>query len=387
MSTKRTSSSTPPALTRAPRGYAAWIAEVKSRVRAAQMRASLAVNRELLTLYWSIGRDLLERRARSRWGDGVIERASADLRAEFPNMQGFSASNLRYMRQFAESWPERDAIHQQPVGELPWGTNLVLLTKLKQREERLAYAAATLKHGWSRNMLSLHIEQGTVARAGKALTNFERTLPAPLSDLARESLKDPYRFDFLSLGAEAGERELEDALVGHISRFLIELGAGFAYVGRQVPLEVDGRDFFLDLLFYHLRLRCFVIIELKTGEFQPEHAGKLNFYLSAVDSQMRGEHDAPSIGLLLCRTRSRLFAEYALRDTGKPMGIAEYRLKKALPKNLEASLPSIAQIQAELAEPPDDGRREPAQALARRAQGARERSAGARQRPRASRKA
>lgn len=351
MSTKQTKSDVPVALTPVPKGYSAWITDVKARVRAAQLRASLAVNHELVALYWSIGRDLLERRARSKWGDGVLVRASADLRAEFPHMDGFSKSNLKYMRQFAEAWPDLAAIGQQAVGQLPWGQNLVLLTKLKTRSERLAYAAATLEHGWSRAMLTLHIEQETVERTGKALTNFERTLPASLSDLARESLKDPYRFDFLSIGAEASERALEDGLVGHISKFLLELGAGFAYVGRQVPIEVDGRDFFLDLLFYHLHLRCFVIVELKGGEFQPEHVGKLNFYLSAVDTQMRREHDAPSIGLLLVKTKSRVFAEYALRDTTKPMGISEYRLKKALPKKLEASLPSIAQIEAELAEP------------------------------------
>lgn len=350
MSTARRKTVRSPAPSSVPSGYAAWIAEVKTRVRSAQIRASLAVNRELVALYWSIGRDLLDRRANGKWGDGVIARASADLRAEFPNMEGFSASNLRYMRQFAEAWSDPEVIHQQPVGELPWGHNLVLLAKLTTPEERLAYASAAVEHGWSRAMLTIHIEQETVERTGKALSNFERTLPKPLSDLARESLKDPYRFDFLSLGAEASERALEDGLVEHISKFLLELGAGFAYVGRQVPLAIDGRDFFLDLLFYHLHLRCFVVVELKAGEFQPEHVGKLNFYLSAVDTQLRREHDAPSVGLLLVKTKSRVFAEYALRDTRKPMGIAEYRLKKALPKQLEASLPSIAQIEAELAE-------------------------------------
>ncbi len=349
MSAKRTRSEPPEALTPAPKGYSAWIAEVKARVRAAQLRASLAVNHELVELYWSIGRDILDRQKKLGWGAGVVVRASADLRVEFPNMQGFSRANLMYMRAFAQAWPALDEIVQQPVGQLPWSTNLVLLTKLKKREQRLAYAQSALEHGWSRAMLTLHIEQETVERAGKALTNFERTLPNPLSDLARESLKDPYRFDFLSIGAEAGERALEDELVKHISSFLLELGAGFAYVGRQVAVEIDGRDFFLDLLFYHLHLRCFVVVELKAGEFQPEHVGKLNFYLSAVDTHMRREHDAPSIGLLLVKTKSRVFAEYALRDTGKPMGIAEYQLGRALPKRLEASLPSIAQIEAELA--------------------------------------
>jgi predicted nuclease of restriction endonuclease-like (RecB) superfamily len=335
-------------LSPAPEGYSAWLADVKVRIQTAQMRASLAVNQELLTLYWGIGRDLLERRERSAWGDGVIDRAAHDLKTEFPDLTGFSRSNLKYMRAFAEAWPEAATIRQQPVGQLPWGTNLVLLTKLKDRATRLAYAASAVENGWSRASLTLHIEQQTVERTGRALNNFEALLPAPLSDLARESLKDPYRFDFLSLSPQAAERDIEEGLVAHVSRFLIELGAGFAYVGRQVPLEVDGRDFFVDLLFYHLRLRCFVVVELKAGEFEPEHVGKLNFYLSAVDAQMRAEHDAPTIGLLLCKTRSRVIVEYALRDTTKPMGVAEYEIVTALPKKLQSSLPSIQQIEKEL---------------------------------------
>jgi predicted nuclease of restriction endonuclease-like (RecB) superfamily len=338
----------PASLTRAPSGYAAWIHEVKARIQAARARATLAVNRELLSLYWRIGRDILERQSRAGWGAGIVKRVSEDLRVAFPEMQGFSRANLMYMRAFAEAWPDEAAIVQQPVGQLPWGHNLVLLTKLKTPEARQAYAARALEHGWSRATLSLHIAQRTLERAGKAITNFAERLPKPQSDLARESLKDPYRFDFLSIGIEASERELEEALVTHISRFLIELGAGFAYVGRQVHLEVDGRDFYLDLLFFHLRLRCYVVVELKAGEFEPEHAGKLNFYLSAVDAQMRGEHDGPTIGILLCKTKSRVIAEYALRDTHKPMGVAEYQLVQALPARLEASLPSITQLESEL---------------------------------------
>jgi predicted nuclease of restriction endonuclease-like (RecB) superfamily len=264
-------------------------------------------------------------------------------------MKGLSRSNLMYMRAFAEAWPDPAAIVQQPVGQLPWGHNLVLLTRLKDPALRLAYAQRTLAHGWSRAVLVHHIEAQTVERTGRALDNFDRTLPAPMSDLARESLKDPYRFDFLGVAPEASEREVEQALTDQISAFLVELGAGFAYVGRQVPLEVDGRDFFLDLLFYHVRLHCYVVVELKAGEFAPEHAGKLNFYLSAVDSQMRTPQDGPTIGLLLCKTRSRVFAEYALRDTNKPMGIAEYQLARSLPTELAANLPSIARIEAELA--------------------------------------
>ncbi len=252
------------------------------------------------------------------------------------------------MRMFAEAWPDPDAIGQRVVDQLPWGQNITLLTRLKTPEERLLYATRAVEHGWSRPVLTHHIELRTLEREGKALTNFEQRLPKPQSDLARETLKDPYRFDFLSLGLEAHEREIETALVTHITRFLLELGAGFAFAGRQVHLEVGGRDFYVDLLFYHLRLRCYVVLELKATEFQPEHAGKLNFYLSAVDSQLRGEYDNPAIGLLLCKTNNRVVAEYALRDVNKPMGVAEYQLVQALPAQLEASLPSIDQLEAEL---------------------------------------
>lgn len=333
-----------------PAGYAEWIADVKRRIRAAQQRAALAVNQEMLQLYWQIGRDILDRQAVAGWGTGVLSRIEADLRAEFPEMRGFSRSNLKYMRAFAEAWPDPSAIGQRFVGQLPWGQNITLLTKLKAPEERLFYAARAVEHGWSRPLLTHHIELRTLEREGKAVTNFEQRLPKPQSDLARETLKDPYRFDFLSLGSEAEEREIEAALVTHITKFLLELGAGFAFVGRQVHLEVGGRDFYIDLLFYHLRLRCFVVLELKAVEFEPEHTGKLNFYLSAVDQQLRHEHDNPTIGLLLCKSNNRIIAEYALRDVNKPIGVAEYQLVQALPAQLEASLPSIERLQAELTE-------------------------------------
>jgi predicted nuclease of restriction endonuclease-like (RecB) superfamily len=337
----------PPALAERPAGYAEWLNELKARVHAAQQRATLAVNHELIALYWQLGRDILERQAQKGWGAGIIDQLSADLRAAFPEMKGFSRSNLKYMRAFAEAWPDFP-IGQQAVGQLPWGHNLVLLTKLKTSEARLQYAHGAVQHGWSRNVLVLHIEQRTLERQGKALTNFEQHLPKPQSDLARESLKDPYRFDFLSLGAEAQERQIESALIAHITQFLLELGAGFAFVGRQVHLEVGGEDFYLDLLFYHLKLRAYVVIELKAGDFKPEHTGKLSFYLSAVDAQVKAPEDAPTIGLLLCKSKNRVVAEYTLRDTNKPMGVAEYQLVEALPKDLEASLPSVEQIEREL---------------------------------------
>lgn len=339
-----------PELAAPPAGYVEWLAEIKARIHTAQQRTALAVNRELLALYWQIGRDILGRQETAAWGTGILDRIASDLRAAFPSMRGFSRSNLKYMRAFAEAWPDPGVIGQQPVGQLPWGQNITLLTLLSTPAERLRYATRAVDHGWSRAVLTLHIEQRTLDREGKALTNFDQLLPKPQSDLARETLKDPYRFDFLSIGIEAQEREIEAALVTHITQLLLELGAGFAFVGRQVHLEVDGRDFYLDLLFYHLRLRCYVVVELKAGEFEPEHAGKLNFYLSAVDTQVRDERDGPTIGLLLCRTKSRVIAEYALRDSNKPMGIAEYRLVHALPAQFEASLPSIDQLEAKLGE-------------------------------------
>ncbi len=336
-----------------PADYAAWLAELKTRIHEAQQRATQAVNRELVLLYWRIGRDILERQGREGWGAKVIERLAQDLRNAFPDMKGFSRANLMYMRAFAEAWPD-EAIVQQAVGQLPWGHNLVLLTKLKVQELRLAYARRAIEHGWSRNVLGIHIERRLLEREGKAVTNFDMRLPAPGSDLARESLKDPYLFDFLNVGDEAGERAIEDAIVHHITRFLLELGAGFAFVGRQVHIEVGGEDFFIDLLFYHLNLRCYVVIELKAGVFKPEQTGQLSFYLSAVDAHMKADHDNPTIGLLLCKKKNKVVAEYALRDSSKPIGIAEYQLLEALPAELRTSLPSIEAIEQALTEQADE---------------------------------
>lgn len=330
-----------------PADYADWLTSLKSRIHAAQQRATLAVNQELIRLYWQIGHDILERQEKQGWGAKVIERLSHDLRVAFPEMKGFSRANLLYMRAFAAAWPDSEIV-QQAVGQLPWGHNIVLLTRLKSPEWRIAYAQKAIEHGWSRNVLNIHIETQRLEREGKALTNFELRLPQPQSDLARECLKDPYRLDFLGLGKEANERAIESALVEHITHFLIELGAGFAYVGRQVPLEVGGEDFFIDLLFYHLRLRCYLVVELKAGPFKPEHTGKLGFYLSAVDAQIKHPEDQPTIGLLLCKSKNNIVAEYALRDSNKPIGVAEYQLVQALPEPLVTNLPSIEEIEAEL---------------------------------------
>ncbi len=338
----------PVRLTAPPEGYADWLTDLKARIHSAQQRATLAVNRELVLLYWQIGRDILARQAQQGWGAKVIERLAQDLRVAFPDMKGFSRANLMYMRAFAEAWPDTEIV-QQAVGQLPWGHNLVLLTRLKDAQQRLAYAESAIAHGWSRNVLNIHIETRRLERTGKAITNFDASLPKPMSDLARESLKDPYRLDFLGLAREAGEREIENAMVKHVTDFLLELGAGFAFVGRQVLLDVGGDEFFIDLLFYHLKLRCYVVIELKGGKFKPEHLGQLNFYLSAVDAQIKHPQDGPTIGLLLCKSKNKVVAEYALRNNTQPIGVSEYQLVESLPPELQTSLPSIEQIERELA--------------------------------------
>ncbi|MCX5957202.1 MAG: PDDEXK nuclease domain-containing protein [Cyanobacteria bacterium] len=333
-----------------PVDYGPWLTELKARIHAAQQRAARSVNSELVLLYWQIGRGILERQGREGWGSKVIERLAQDLRNAFPAMKGFSRANLLYMRAFAEAWPDTQIV-QQAVGQLPWGHNLVLLSKIKSPELRLAYAQRAVDQGWSRSILVHHIERRLLDREGQAVSNFNLRLPPPNSDLAQEALKDPYLFDFLGIGDEAGERAIEDALVEHITRFLLELGAGFAYVGRQVPLEVGGEDFFIDLLFYHLKLRCYVVIELKATAFKPEHTGQLSFYLSAVDAELKGEHDAPTIGMLLCKSKNKVVAEYALRNINQPIGVAEYQLTESLPSDLQSSLPSIEAIEQALTEP------------------------------------
>jgi predicted nuclease of restriction endonuclease-like (RecB) superfamily len=334
------------------REYQTLLASLKQRIREAQVRAGLAVNRELVLLYWSIGREILTRQQAQGWGAKVIDSLAHDLRREFPEMQGLSPRNLKYMRAFAEAWAE-EAIVQAPLAQITWYHNLALLEKLKSPEERLWYAEQTVVNGWSRNVLVLQIESGLYRRQGRALTNFRRALPQPQSDLAQQVLKDPYNFDFLMLSAEAKERDVERALLDHIRQFLLELGVGFAFVGSQYPLEVAGQDFRLDLLFYHLKLRAFIVVDLKAGPFKPEYAGKMNFYLSAVDDQLKHPTDQPSIGLILCKAKDQIIVEYALRDTAKPMGIAEFRLFEKLPARLKRSLPTIKELEEELSAAPE----------------------------------
>ena len=338
--------------------YGQWLGELKTRFRQVQLKAAVAVNSAMLQFYWELGADMVVKQTQFAWGSGFLAQLSADLMREFPDVKGFSVRNLKYIRQWHAFWLPT-AIGQQAVAQLaqqpvsqiltiPWGHNLAILAKCKQHDEALYYAQATQTHGWSRSVLVHQIESGLWQREGKAITNFEKTLPATQSDLARQMLKDPYKFDFLSLSKEHTERELETDLIAHITQFLLELGAGFAYIGRQVPLQVGERDFFLDLLFYHARLHCYVVVELKTVDFEPEFAGKLNFYIKAVDEQLRGEGDQPTIGLLLCKSKDRLVAEYALSDIQKPMGLSTYTLSHTLPEALRDKLPSIETIEREL---------------------------------------
>jgi predicted nuclease of restriction endonuclease-like (RecB) superfamily len=331
-----------------PEGYEALLVELKERIRTAQLRASVAVNRELILLYWQTGRDILVRQQEHGWGAKVIDRLSQDLRREFPGVEGFSPRNLKYMRAFARAWPD-ESIVQEALAQITWYHNLALLEKIKRPDERLWYARKTVENGWSRNVLVHWIESGLYGRQGKAQTNFQRTLPGPQSDLARETLKDPYKFEFLTLAEEAEEKAVEEGLLAHIRKFLIELGAGFAFVGQQVRLEVGGEDFSIDLLFYHLKLRCYVVIDIKAVAFRPEYAGKMNFYLSAVDDLLRHPDDKPSIGIILCKAKNRVVAEYALRDLSKPVGIASYvtRLIESLPPALLDSPPSPEERDAE----------------------------------------
>jgi predicted nuclease of restriction endonuclease-like (RecB) superfamily len=337
-------------LTSDPKGYRDLLALLTTRIRTAQLRASMAVNQELVVLYWGIGNEILTRQRENGWGTKVIERLAKDLRGEFPEMHGLSPRNLGYMKAFAEAWPDQ-AILQQLVAKLPWGHNVRLLDAVKNTGERIWYAEQAIANGWSRNVLVLQIESQLYRRQGKALTNFDRTLPPPQSDLAQQITKDPYNFDFLTLAAKAREKDLEAGLLEHIRKFLLELGIGFAFVGSQYPLEVGGEDFRIDLLFYHLRLRCFVVIDLKMGPFKPAYTGQMNFYLSAIDELLRHETDQPTIGLILCKSKNQIVAEYALRDMTKPLGISEFHHLEQLPDQLEGSLPTIEALEAELAAP------------------------------------
>jgi predicted nuclease of restriction endonuclease-like (RecB) superfamily len=304
----------------------------------------------MVLLYWDIGRTILERQQRSGWGAKIIDRLAGDLRNAYPEMKGFSPRNLKYMRAFSAAWPDR-AIVQEPLAQLTWYHNISLLEKVTIETERLWYAREAIRHGWSQATLVRQIACRAHQRHGKAISNFKSTLAPVESDMAAHVFKDPYLFDFLGTADPRHEREVEQALVDHIQRFLLELGTGFAFVGRQVLLEIGSQDFYLDLLFYHLKLRRYVVIELKAVPFAPEFAGQMNFYLSAADDLLRHPDDKPTVGLLLCRSKNKVLVEYALRQLKSPVGVAEWEtsIVDALPRELQASLPTIDEIEAELA--------------------------------------
>lgn len=337
----------PGSLNPLPDDYPLLLESLKNRIQQARVRAAVAANKELILLYWHIGSEILQRQKAQGWGAKVVAQLAADLKRAFPDMQGFSRTNLLYMRAFAEAYPELSFV-QQSVGQIPWGHHVRILDKAKTPEERAWYARASQEFGWSRDVLVHQIETKLFERRGKAITNFEATLPAVQSDLAQQVLKDPYRLDFLGIEEAARERELQEGLMVHLRQFLLELGVGFAFVGSHYKLEVGGDTFELDLLFYHLKLRCFVVIDLKIGKFQPEDAGQMGFYLSAVDDLLRHDTDQPTIGLILCKSKNAVVAEYALRGSKQPIGVSEYQLTESLPNDLQSELPTIAQIESEL---------------------------------------
>lgn len=362
--------------------YTDLLRDIKSRIRQGQVKAALSANAEMILIYWDVGRMVCEKQGQEGWGTAVIPRLSKDIRNDLPEVKGFSERNIRRMIQFykeypgfSQIWPQAVAkltdikmateirpravaelnsqktdnqIVQRAVAQLPWAHNVILMQKLKDLPTRLWYMQQTIQNGWSRDVLSAMIKSDVHNRQGKAVNNFQEQLPSPQSDLARQLLKDPYIFDFLTLEEPFHERELETGLIRHLEEFLLELGQGFSFVGRQYHMEISDNDFYIDLLFYHLKLRCFVVIDLKKGDFRPEYSGKMNFYCSVVDDMLKHSTDQPTIGLILCQTKDRILAEYALRDINKPIGVSAYELTRSLPKELKSSLPSIEEIEAEL---------------------------------------
>jgi predicted nuclease of restriction endonuclease-like (RecB) superfamily len=326
------------------KNYINILQHLKERIRQARLRAVVAVNNELLTAFWEIGNTIRKQEKAEGWGTKTVDRLANDLKTEFPDMKGLSPRNLRYMREFVLAYP-KFTILQRAVAKLPWGHNCTLLDKLKQPEERLFYARKAIQNGWTRAMLVNQIESGLHKRQGMLTNNFNISLPAYESELASQLFKDPYQLDFIMLGEEAKERDLENALMNQVTKFLLELGDGFAFMGRQKKFEAGGREFCIDLLFYHTRLRRHIIIDLKIGEFEAEFISKMNLYLGLADDNLKGRYDEASIGLILCKTNNKIVAEYALRDTTKPIGIAEYKISQKLPVNIKGKLPSIEDIQ------------------------------------------
>ena len=330
-----------------PENYGDFLESLKQRVRLSQVRAAIAVNQELIMLYWHIGQEISSNVNKKKWRSKVIDRLSKDLKQEFPDMSGFSFRNLQYMRTFAVAYSD-ESIVQWVVARLPWGHNTSLLDKLEIQEERLWYAQKALENGWSRDILVLQITTGLYNRIGGAMTNFQQVLPSSQSDLVQQILKSPYNFEFLSLAINIQERDLERGLIAHIKDFLMELGIGFAFLGSQYPIVVDDKEYKLDLLFYHARLHCYIVIDLKIGNFEPEYSGKMNFYVSAVDHLLKTDEDKATIGIILCRSKTKTTVKFALQDLQKPIGVATYQLKTHLPKSLENSLPTVEQLETEI---------------------------------------
>jgi predicted nuclease of restriction endonuclease-like (RecB) superfamily len=350
--------------------YKSWIIDIKQRIYQSRIKAAISVNNELIKLYWSLGKDIIVLKAETKWGNGVMAHLSKDLMNEFPEMKGFSETNLRYCKRFYLFYSQ-DVINQPQVGadltefqdiefqpqvgaklenifKIPWGHHKHIISRCKSINEAMFYIGKTMEQGWSRSVLMNYMEADLYTAEGKAISNFAAVLPKPQSDLAQQTLKDPYVFDFLTMRTDYMERELEVALTDNITKFLIELGSGFAYVGRQVRIEVGESEFFMDLLFYHLKLRCYVVIELKTGEFMAEYVSKLGLYVSAVNHQLRHADDKPSIGLLICKSKDEVVAKYTLENSKQPIGVSEYQLKKLFQKEFESALPSIEEIENEL---------------------------------------
>lgn len=335
--------------------YIIWILDLKQKIQQSQIKAAIQVNSALIEIYWDLGKKITERNFENSYGSGFFSQLSKDLRSEFPEIKGFSESNLKYCKRFYLFYNQDDENRQQVVDDLsnqiflvPWGHHVTLITKCKDPKEAHFYIKKTIENGWSRAVLLNMISGKLIDTQGKAITNFSKTLPDYESDLIRETLKDPYIFDFINVTESYKERELENALVENISKFLIELGSGFAFVGKQVEISVGNQSFFIDLLFYHIKLKRYVVIELKTGHFEPEFAGKLNFYVTAVDKQMREENDNATVGMIICKDKNKIIAEYSLTDLHKPLGISSYELKKILPENLRSHLPSIEDVEKEL---------------------------------------
>ena len=342
--------------------YKNWISELKKKIRSTQTKVAIAVNSALIGFYWELGKMIAEKQ--TAYGTAFLEQVSKDLKAEFPEMNGFSVTNLRYCKSFynylaipPQLGGESDIVNRPQLGDdlkedlifqLPWGHIKLLIDKIKSTTESHFYIQETIANNWSRDTLALQIKTDLYKRQGSAITNFAHTLPDPFSDLAQQTLKDPYVFDFMTMSKPFQEKDIEKQLVAHITKFLLELGKGFAFVGQQFHIEIADNDYYIDMLFYHIKLKCYVVIELKNTKFIPEYAGKLNFYLSAVDSLIKQEEDKPTIGILLCRDKNNIEAEFALRDINKPMGISEFQFTEILPDNLKSSLPTIEEIETEL---------------------------------------